>query len=109
MSSPQHEWLVRIQDRADASQLRQSSFAAHQEYLQTQVQEGRVTLNADIYSKDQLQTEDKHICGSVQVVKGTNEQIVWEVLRADPYAEQRVWDLDNTTVAPLKVGIMKPL
>lgn len=54
--------------------------------------------------------EDRdEMCGNVVVVKGSTEEDVWELLRADPYAKLGVWDMDRTTIAPMKVGISKPL
>lgn len=111
MSLLQNEWLVRIQDRPDTLQTRRANHQAHLEYLDSRVQEGRITMNSDSMQPQQPRSQDEgleHTCGSVQVVKGATEEDVWEVLRADPYAEN-VWDLEKTVIAPMKVGIIKPL
>lgn len=47
--------------------------------------------------------------GSVQVLKASSEDEVWQLLKEDPYAKLGVWDLDRATVSLMKVGIMTPI
>jgi len=110
MSLLQNEWLVRIQDRPDALEPRRANQQAHLEYLESQVQEGKITMNSDSMLPAQARgSDEEHASGSVQVIKGNTEEDVWQLLRADPYAELGVWDLNKIVIAPMKVGIMKPL
>lgn len=111
MAQMQYDWYVRLPDKPDALQARRDNRPAHLDNITRQIKAGQITMRGDILLDTLAGAGDEHdnVIGSVHAVKASNEEEVWQLVKADPYAKLGVWDLNRATVSSMKVGIMKPL
>lgn len=97
------EWCVIAFDKADRSKAR----PAHLAGLKPLVDQGRLVCAGAIYNEPKAPGEERTFAGShMQVVADTKEEAL-EIIKADTFAKEGVWDLDNLIIYQLGCAVRK--
>lgn len=99
------EWVVLVFDKADRAPYR----AAHLDGIPPQVEAGKLVCAGAIYNEPKAPGEPRTFAGShLQVVADTKEQAL-DIVKADIFAKEGVWDVDNAIVYQFGCAVRKPV
>jgi uncharacterized protein YciI len=109
--SQENDFLVRLPDHPNVQQIRVGNRPLHLTHNKPHFESGKISFGGPMYSSQPLSLEDgmSKITGSIHLCKAATVEEVWEMVRNDPYAKLGVWDLEKTSVTPMKVFVSKPL
>ncbi|MCJ1378976.1 hypothetical protein MMC17_002075 [Xylographa soralifera] len=104
--SGQYDWLVQIPDHPNAQSDRMSNLSAHLNYNKPLIVAGQMVLSGPTLSaQPKSENEIPKMTGSVMLLKTGSEEEVWEMVRENPYAKVRVWDLDKAVITPFRCAV----
>ncbi|KAB8437406.1 hypothetical protein FH972_025084 [Carpinus fangiana] len=111
MAQPLYNWLAQLPYKPSEVQARVSNFQDHLAYIKSQVAAGKITMAGPTFSSQPSSPEDAQTkgSGSVRVVNASTEEEAWALVKGDPFAKTGVWDLEKSTLLPMKVAVVKPL
>ncbi|KAI0845067.1 hypothetical protein F5Y00DRAFT_265918 [Daldinia vernicosa] len=105
-----NEFLVLLHDKPGMLQTRSNNVQAHIAHLKSLVESGTVVMSGPTLSAHpKTAGEDLAINGSSVVVRANSEEEVRALINDDVYAKIGVWDLEKTTIIPIKCVVRKPL
>ncbi|KAI1653212.1 hypothetical protein F4813DRAFT_276330 [Daldinia decipiens] len=105
-----NDFLVILQDKPGMLQTRLSNVQAHIDHLKGLVESGTVVMSGPtLSSHPKTAGEDLAVNGSSVLVRANSEEEVRAFINDDVYAKVGVWDLEKTTIIPIKCMVRKPL
>lgn len=97
------EWCAIVYDKADRSKAR----AAHLAGIPPLVEQGKLVCAGALYNAPTKEGEEPTFAGShLQIVADTKEEAI-EIIKADTFAKEGVWDLDNILIYKFGCAVRK--
>ncbi|KAI5784613.1 dimeric alpha-beta barrel [Geopyxis carbonaria] len=111
MSAPQKfEFICIMPDKEGALEQRLAVRPRHFAGLTSLVENGTITWGgAMLNSVPASPDAPMDFRGSVLTVAAGSLEKCWEILKADPYVVEGVWDIEKAQVYPFKCAVRQPL
>ena len=99
-----YDYLVHLPSKATTRpDLRMTHLSAHLAYNNSLVDAGKLLLSGPTLASHEV----PEITGSSMMFKAASKDEVWELVKANPYAQEGVWDLDAAEVWAFRCIVRK--
>ncbi|RDW60869.1 hypothetical protein BP6252_12252 [Coleophoma cylindrospora] len=102
------EWLVILPDFEDNLEHRLEVRPKHFAGLSAAVEAGNFRMGGALLEEVPKEGEGMKMMGSALVAMASTKEEVIEMIKNDPYAKEKVWDLNKMQIYPFKSAFYKP-